>query len=716
MILTLARTSLFSLFLIILPLKKSDTVDLRNIHEELVISLSSNSPAMAAFLDGQLDFEEDTSLEYEVPIQLRAGFARSDIQQKLSKIVDVYGALSENQNINLVTFNDLPPLHDEAGELLPVVKRKEIISKFISENPLLDSSSDNWQKKARDLMATMQASDIAQTNEKTLISANHFSPITIKKSDEEQGQNRLKKESVNRESPSTTKLAMPYNVSGSSLTRINTLTIENSYEKYVISGEIELGGGLAFAGETSSLHIYREFDGEIVNAGTVWVEQGRYEIAIDDLRGYLIAELINDEGETLGISEVDLFSWENLPYENNRIDGVHVYLAPIDKGLQLEVHSSRSFKGHILKEKEAKVVVDGLARSLSPIKESRYLDKNFKDDSMVWSTTSKAKHWNTLAPLQGYGYAEIQLFPDLHMDALAADLDIDVKKETGWIFGRLKGEEGPLEDVSVEVIDLMNTYKTYYFSMVSELVFWPDKKARKTSSNGMFVIPDLDPGIYALRVKKGEDYFPSEVVRVGRRQVTYLDLTYDKMKTASVNVFDKAFGVNYLSAYLHAYGTEKDLFINGNYKDSLIYPSGKGTMTFEVDAGSEYMLSKTLLSRNVRALRLPVIAKKWFTEINQKVGNEVDSSQGIIVGYVNGDDYDVLLGEEIKDTKVDIIYFDDKGYVSELPYGANGGGFIITNLPVGQITLAVVPHNKKSLVMRVLTTEKGYVNTFETSL
>ncbi|MCB0357321.1 MAG: carboxypeptidase regulatory-like domain-containing protein, partial [Bdellovibrionales bacterium] len=477
----------------------------------------------------------------------------------------------------------------------------------------------------------------------------------------------------------------------------------------------ELAGGIAFMDKDSTLEVYRELNGEIVNQGKVWLEQGRYEIVVDELTGYILVELRDQYGETISLAELDLYSWEQIPYASNKIEGVHFLLRPLDRGINFELQSARSYKDHVLQVEGAKVVIDDLSRKLTKIDKKRYQDKEIHKTSNVWIRAAKQKHRETLAPLTAYGLSQLQMFPEAYMQTLAADLGLELDTQKGWIFGKVSGQQGPLKNVVIEVAGLNKNYQGIYFNTVSELVYWPDKKLEKTSDNGMFLLPELAPGTYAIRIRLGNKFLPAEIIKVEANAVTYLDLSYTEMKSASINIHDRAYGVNYLGAQLRIYGDDKELFITGSYKDQIRYPSGLGTMTFEVDPGEDYYLSKTQFNRNVRSLHIPVVSQKWLNEILSQQEIEYDASQGAIVGYIDGDNFDIMLsgdeGEEVK-----VIYFDQKGQVTNKASGSKGGGFIIVNLSEGIKSLAILPENKNSILMKTLTLEQGYINTFESTL
>ncbi|MCB9027353.1 MAG: carboxypeptidase regulatory-like domain-containing protein [Bdellovibrionaceae bacterium] len=710
MIIQAIKALIVSAFIIFIPSTKPKIVDLRCIDETLVISISQSNPAFAALMDSQVELADLDTLESKEAISLQSGTLTVNLgnQENTKKIIFENAKIVSDDVIEISTFDVLPSIYNSQGELLPLSERKESLKKYFENSDSEELKITTWREKAKELIENADKTDITMQSEKLMASANNFQPIIIRKPE---NKNKKTKAAI---VPKTNTKAKS-NIASPEIATVDSYLKEFPQRNYIISGEIELAGGLAFAGQKSNLYVYRELDGEIVNSGTIWLDQGKYEIVVDDLRGYLIIELVDEKGETLGLSEHDLYVWENLPYENNKIEGVHVELFPLNKGLQFELQSSRSYKNHKIYIDKAGVAVDELGRSVSETSKNLFQDKFFTEDSFVWLRSNKKKYWSTLAPIQGYGLSQIQMFPEAHLQALAADLNVDLNNQKGWVFGKISGESGPLADASVEVVGISDNYKTYYFSLISELVFWPDKKAEKTTANGMFVVPDLAPGTYAIRIKIGENYLPSEIFKVESQNITYLDLSYKKMRTASVNVFDKAYGVNNLSAHIHSYGSENDLYVNGGSKDILRYPSGNGTMTFEVDAGSDYLLSKVQVPRNIRALRVPVISKKWMGQLMTETGIGMEYSSGMTIGYVNGDDFDVLLSEKLDPDEIKIIYFDEKGQLSDKGHGTKGGGFIISQLPEGLMSLAIIPHNKKTIIMKTLTVEAGYANSFETS-
>ncbi len=727
-------------FLVVLtyPSLKTVSVDFRNLPEPLVIKISPNNPSLAAFFDVELEVGDSELFSEEPPQLLIAGTnglsPQNDYAQSQEEEISDDIRVLTGEEIRVSLSADLPAMYGTDGELLPLGERMRQMEGYFAtqDQPLLLTQS--WQKKAQELLFAANTQDITEVDQKLIPTKHAGSPILVKRVEESPEGSALPGGLPGRPSPSSRvesetgkesgqkvgqKVGQKTGQSLSEQSPNEPEVVQNNKEKtaYVISGEIELGGGLAHLMGESHLIVYREENGQIKDEGKIWFDQGRYEIVVQDIAGYLIVELQNKEGKVLGLSEQDLYGWDRTPYAHNKIEGVHFMIEPVQRGIDIEVSSARSAPG-IQAIKNAWVNIEGLGRLLS-LKGSRYMDPFIEEGSTFWVKSSLNNNWATHFPVHSQGSSALRMFPKLYLQTVATSIEEKFDETKGWIAGRVGGMQKPIAGAKIEIVGIDSEHKAIYFTDSTELIQWPDKAIPFTSTNGMFIVPNLSPGAYSVRVVIGDKILPAESLYVESQSVTYLDLEYGTTRVAGLNLYDPIFNLDRLGATLRVFGSEREFQIFGTEGDRLSFPEGRGTLTLEVDAGREYLVSKTQFSRNSRALRVPMVPEKWFYESLIKKGQSQFTELGTVVGFIDGDEYDVIITGGDKESEADeleIIYFNSSGEIVEAEHGVKGGGFIIPNLPEGLVGISVVPHNKKKVLLKSVVSERGFVTTFAATL
>lgn len=105
-----------------------------------------------------------------------------------------------------------------------------------------------------------------------------------------------------------------------------------------------------------------------------------------------------------------------------------------------------------------------------------------------------------------------------------------------------------------------------------------------------------------------------------------------------------------------------------------------------------------------------MIPRQWLLDVSAQKRVSYNLSSGVVVGFVDGDDFSVYLEDELNYPDHFIVYFDQKGRVLESQNGVSGGGFVLFNLPFGARTVTVLPKNSASIFTQVVVPEAQVVN------
>ena len=132
-------------------------------------------------------------------------------------------------------------------------------------------------------------------------------------------------------------------------------------------------------------------------------------------------------------------------------------------------------------------------------------------------------------------------------------------------------------------------------------------------------------------------------------------------------------------------------------------------MFVDVDAGANYEVLRTSVSRESRHFDFPIIPTEWLDSIKASQKVNINPDTGVVVGFHQEKAFEVHLESGLNAPGLKIIYFDNEGRVLPTDSGVPGGGFVAFNVPLGFRTVTLVP-DSGSLETQVTVVEQGYTN------
>ncbi len=427
----------------------------------------------------------------------------------------------------------------------------------------------------------------------------------------------------------------------------------------VLRGEISVVNGLALA-EGSSLFVYRTFEGEILEKGVVWLNEGRYEISFKGDEGYIEGVLLNDKGEVLGHQKTSLLNGD----VRSQIEKVsRGELEKISLDINLDLIKKEATDG---KEEEQTWRRDSFIVSiLKNGKESHQKRKTISWIGFQEKTEKKAFSETLLSLLEDW-------IPELTDNS-----------EGAIVWGKVVDLQGnPLAQAKVVASDPNS--RVYYFSG-----FLPDGSLTQTSSNGEFIIVgrrdrsdqilNLDEGIQGIKVIYGEgegrEEWPTEMVAVQNGHVSTVELRAPEYRNVRFS-FEGKKGRQEPDVYF----SSVDRPVWTKDKMLLKVPKTVGPTYVETSATLDLMATVSTLKPQSQYLRVPRISKEWLEKTRKRLKIESLPETGVVFGWGVHSEYKVTLSHRREETSV--AYFSQDGELS-LDGGVAEGYFLIFNAPQG---------------------------------
>lgn len=261
----------------------------------------------------------------------------------------------------------------------------------------------------------------------------------------------------------------------------------------LLKGPIEFSGGLAMTRSTDKILLSREFEGRLIESGTVSLSQGNYEIFVDSLEGRILAELRSPHGEVVGKGEIEL-SALNDERDRHRIDGVLLKVIPALNGLQGRIRSMGTDAKS--SNTQAKIQFIGTGRKGTFDSKGGFFEKQLSNSSRVIARLSLPGHRPTLVSMLGGRDTEIQAISSQLVDVIDRQLaEAGDPSRHGYVWGRIVKGQSPVANAQVEV-QTQGALAPIYLNDL----YLPDKQLQQTSSSGIFVIPISNGLLHTVQV------------------------------------------------------------------------------------------------------------------------------------------------------------------------------------------------------------------------
>jgi hypothetical protein len=471
-----------------------------------------------------------------------------------------------------------------------------------------------------------------------------------------------------------------------------------------LTGQIEMTDGLAFLGSQTQLVVRRTFNGQNFETGRVWVSEGKFEIHVKRPLGFLVAELQTRDGRVLGRGEISLIDLKGIAERDNRVSDVRIALHPTSVGASFHAISGYSYGGRKLPVADARIEIQAYSDPQKVNDEGMVSEPTLSRDSSFVARALAKNHWASLVVGQAQEPQDIRLFANTLVDALMnLNLNGTDKKEAyrqSVVWGQVTRDGKPVVGAQVE---MAGNYRPIYFNDM----YMPDTKMSGTSSNGLFAFIKVLRGVQAVRVKLNGKVYPAQVFPTEDQHVSYVEVGIRDKVISQFKVFD---GLNMnqpVVARIRLVGTDEILPVA---KDDFVeYSVAANPFMVEADAGGDYEISRVTMTGSPHVVHIPMISRQWLYQLSVAKNISPIPRRGTVVGYMDGQDFEVELTGYAPREQMQIVYFDAQGKPLDSRTGVAGGGFVIFNAPEGLQTLYVHPVQSRETFSQVIVAEPEFV-------
>jgi len=471
-----------------------------------------------------------------------------------------------------------------------------------------------------------------------------------------------------------------------------------------LHGQIEMTGGLAFVGPGTHLLVKRVVDGQALEKGRIWVTEGKFEIHVDKALGFLVAELVNRNGQVLGRGEINLLGLQDIPLRDNQIRDLRIALRPANDAVALRTLPAYS-SGPNPTLSASRVEIQDHAPARATNDEGYLTDSTLDKSSTFVARATAHKHWSTIVVGQAGYQQDIRLFSNNLIEALInISLNGTDKREAfhaGVVWGQVSRTGEPVAGAQVE---MAGDYRPIYFNEA----YLPDPQLSSTSKNGLFAFLRVKPGVQAVRVRWSDKLYPAQVFPAENRHVSYVEMELRDHVISQIKMIDPLDNDRPVESHIKLVGTDSVLKLSGdNYVD---YSTAANTFMVEAQAGQDYEISRTVLTGTPQRAFLPMVRRDWLRGFFEQLQINAQPGRGQVVGFVDQYDFEVEITGLSQQDQTKIIYFDRYGKLVPGNMGVSGGGFIILNAPLGLQTVYIRPVRSKVGFSQVVVAEPDYVH------
>ncbi len=506
-----------------------------------------------------------------------------------------------------------------------------------------------------------------------------------------------------------------------------------------LQGKIELAGGLAVT-DRMTIIVGRHEAGQFQEYGTVDIGSGLYEVRVQKRTGMIIGKLVDEHDQLVGegffqigddgnmspklvIAPVKSYStstnYAYSPPPAGTIPGSPSQVSPTitrnpepnpNSGGKEQTLAQMNFGSGY---QEEITPLQGDEKSYTRVASSnggmsdtnqnsfallRSAAKDFFQTNQIVSAQEKIE--NTLYP-----HGMIEALRKLVLEQKTSDPQLESLnklklEEMTVIYGQVFDEQKPSSGVSVAIERYPDMVPIYFNALML-----PDVNLKSTSANGYFAFLGPPEGLLSLVARRGTAYIShaNAYVEAGAVAQTNIHTTLSIAESKLV-AFDAFTGVpQNIRVSLQSLSQEVETNEESN---NIFLPEMNRLSLAHTDRTSIYYPSTFVYNDKQGSIYLPLLQTEWLNQVGQKIyevsGQQISSMQGLIVGFVNDDDYVVEVMGYKSDQKTQIIYFDSLGNVLDQQYGIGGGGFIIPNFEDDSAQIKVTGRNSGSSYLQII--------------
>jgi hypothetical protein len=474
-----------------------------------------------------------------------------------------------------------------------------------------------------------------------------------------------------------------------------TVASRSAMRQAMISGPLEMTKGLALTGNQKII-VYRQIGGTRYGEGQVFLNEGRYEIFVEEPNtGVVIAELLENDA-MIGRAEILMPEVMLNAKSPEDLKKVPIKIEPIVDQVVAENISAYSY----LKKEKIKN---------SQIKISDAINANTKIfNSSIVVKAMKENHWGNIILGSSKQIFTNILSPDATIQALKEILGVTTPKEQ---MGIIKGEVlimgQQVSGAQVEIVGIGNeVFKPTYFNS-----FLPDQNLNETSANGQYAFVGLPPGSYLVRAKYKGKYLSPQVAPVEAGFVTQIHFDVQKPNLAEAFVFDIQ-NSEMMSANINFLGSEQKVPVQS--RKLISFSGSDGIQFLEVQAQNEnYFATRMTVDKSEKEILVPMISQSWLNDLLSRLRVNSIPDTGLIIGTALELPYSVELDPNAYNEDTKIVYFDSQGKpVQGAIATPSGGGFVAINVNQGIRSLFNKYQGTKNLKITTMVVDASAINVF----
>lgn len=452
------------------------------------------------------------------------------------------------------------------------------------------------------------------------------------------------------------------------------------YDSYIVSGGIQLKGGLAFLGSMEVSWVVGDYELQI---GSINSPDATYEIEVHQLVGDVIVSLYDNRDELIGEGILDLATAQ--------LEGSDIFA-------NIDIHPiDWSTAGHIIL---ADSIGSGVEKPVENVEVALYSfndatetnsqgEFHFPDwkktNSKTLAIASKEGFRDSIFMLDSHTEASVLLFREKSMDAFfdyLDDLGLRDLSDQGTIYGQIHG----IKNKAGYTLTLKDE-KTIYFLDSG----FASLEQNKTSSNGLFSFVGLEDGDYQLIVEKDGEIVDERIAIVEQGKISPIVVDLSKV-SKHIEFFDPMKPDRQLSS-LEVSFFDGSTSIQLDPQNSLNKNLHRGHDVAIMEFATDQEISRTLLSRNRGLQKVPLLQDQQVLKLAREQKFEVEN--GLIIGFIDSTvPYSVSLAEE---EPQQIVYFNQEGQIID-ERDEVAHGFIIYNFSEGLSSLIITDLAEQTIV------------------
>jgi len=440
-----------------------------------------------------------------------------------------------------------------------------------------------------------------------------------------------------------------------------------------LKGKIKILGGLALGDRIIEVKHFEE--GIAKSTAVVDIPTGNFEINIDNIKGLIVADIIEKNGEIIATGKVSISKsnqndlLEIQIRDNNNFAGTFYNFNKNPEILLSEkVNSMRGEKSDYL---IASMQIEDTTDNSGSFKINKISEKS------VSLIRAKAKGFSETLYTQISGHDQnIPLFSDTLIQALKNLVKEDntnnkTYEDGATIWGQVLFDGKPLQGVTVKLLN-HDENPTYLSGWI------PDNKMVTTSKNGYFIFTNIESGMQTVIAEKEGVYIGHANFETDQQATSVVTIESTiKTKNLPVRVFDLFSGENIQAdVYLQSLTGRQE--ING-FTEINLPELNRLSYGYLESISEEYNRTQFTYFDNDEYMHVPLIKNQYVQYFAQQAKVSIVPETSIIVGIVPDDNFEVFLPHEENFDKSNRVYFDATGRITES--GKMGGGFILFNVP-----------------------------------